>query len=432
LRRLAGFMVVAALLAARPSAAQDTEGFRFHGYLRSGFGVAGSGDPQEAFKAPFAGSKYRLGNETETYLETTFDYGIRDTEAKGAFFDTRITVSYVTPTSNTNTFDAIVALREGYVLAKGILDSQEHAVFWAGQRFYDRHDVHMTDFYYRDLSGFGGGIDDVSLGEKARLSFAWIGGSVNELQSNGTAPVPGSFQLSKNTFDLRVSRLPLLGGHAQVALDLALFNGDTVTFPGEGAIGVLDNAGWAVSALHERAIGTGRNKLSLQYGQGVAADFRAVLTLIPGRAYGPGDTVDFDDFWQFRLVEDLHLDPRGPLTLQLAGVWQEVDNGAPVSDRLTWVSLGARPAYHFSRHLSLELEAGWDHTKQADGLSGSLFKVTLAPQITPTTAVLSRPSLRAFVTWATWSDGFQGQVAPVRYGDETSGFAAGVQLETWW
>ena len=48
------------------------EGFRFQGYLRSGFGVAGTGDPQEAFRAPNAGAKYRLGNETEAYLETIF------------------------------------------------------------------------------------------------------------------------------------------------------------------------------------------------------------------------------------------------------------------------------------------------------------------------------------------------------------------------
>ena len=47
-------------------------------------------------------------------------------------------------------------------------------------------------------------------------------------------------------------------------------------------------------------------------------------------------------------------------------------------------------------------------------------------------AALSRPSLRAYVTWASWSDAFVGMVAPVRYGDQTHGLAVGVQLETWW
>ena len=58
--------------------------------------------------------------------------------------------------------------------------------------------------------------------------------------------------------------------------------------------------------------------------------------------------------------------------------------------------------------------------------------MTLAPQITPKVAALSRPSLRAYVTWARWSDAFVGMVAPVLYGDKQNGFAAGVQIETWW
>jgi maltoporin len=65
-------------------------------------------------------------------------------------------------------------------------------------------------------------------------------------------------------------------------------------------------------------------------------------------------------------------------------------------------------------------------------VSGSIFKVTLAPQITPKVAALSRPSLRAYATWAHCSDGFVGLVVPLLYGSEQRGFAAGVQLETWW
>jgi maltoporin len=164
----------------------------------------------------------------------------------------------------------------------------------------------------------------------------------------------------------------------------------------------------------------------------VSFDFRAVLTPIPGRTFAEGDTVDYDDVWQLRVVEDHHLDRLGPLTLQLGAVWQEVGNGAAVGGRITWLSLGARPAYYFNRYFSLELEAGWDHSDQADVVSGALFKVTLAPQITPRVAALSRPSLRAYVTWAHWSDGFVGLVAPLRYGATDRGFAAGVQIETWW
>ena len=408
------------------------EGFRFQGYLRSGFGVAGTGDPQEAFRAPNAGAKYRLGNETEAYLETIFGYGMRPKDDPTAFFDTRINVSYVTPTSNTNSFETTTALREAFVVATGVWKAQQDASFWAGQRFFDRHNVNMNDFFYRDLSGFGGGLDSVRLGGgPLRAGVAWLGGSVNELESDGSVPPPGSFQLSKNTFDLRLYGLPLAAGTLGVAFDLAVLGGDTVPFSG-GDIVVRGNTGWAVSALYDRPLASGRNKLSVQYGTGVAHDFRAVLTQIPGRPFTPGDRVNYEDVWQFRAVEDLVLDRLGPISLQLGGVWQELDNGLPPGDRLTWLSLGARPGYHLSRYFSLELEAGLDHTIQSDGSSGSLMKLTLAPQITPGIAALSRPSLRAYVTYALWSDDFVGLVAPVLYGAEDNGFAAGVQIETWW
>lgn len=61
-------------------------GFHFHGYLRSGYGVNGAGDPQEAFQAPNANAKYRLGNETEAYVETTFDYGLAPPDDQDVFF----------------------------------------------------------------------------------------------------------------------------------------------------------------------------------------------------------------------------------------------------------------------------------------------------------------------------------------------------------
>ena len=75
--RVSAAAVVVFLVAATSKAKQEPDGFRFHGYLRSGFGVADDGEPQEAFKAPNTLAKYRLGNETEAYLETTFAYGVR-------------------------------------------------------------------------------------------------------------------------------------------------------------------------------------------------------------------------------------------------------------------------------------------------------------------------------------------------------------------
>jgi hypothetical protein len=203
-------------------------GFRFHGYLRSGFGVDDTGKGQQPFIAPFAGSKYRLGNEAETYLETTFAYSATSEDDDPAYFDTRVTLAYVTPTSQSNTFATTFSLREAYAIARGVWAAQPRATFWAGARFYDRHDVHITDFFYRDPSGFGGGIEDIALGEDARLAVAWIGGTQDQLNSNGTVLPQDLFRFNKNTLDLRFYGLDMGRARVSIALDLSHFNGDDV------------------------------------------------------------------------------------------------------------------------------------------------------------------------------------------------------------
>src|SRR4051812_35698154 len=70
-------------------------GFRLHGYLRSGFGVDGTGKGQQPFIAPLAGSKYRLGNEAETYLEALFAYDATSDGDEPAYFDTQVRFAYV-------------------------------------------------------------------------------------------------------------------------------------------------------------------------------------------------------------------------------------------------------------------------------------------------------------------------------------------------
>lgn len=82
-----------------PASAQQNQNsaFEFYGYLRSGYGIDGKGGPQEAFLAPNAEAKFRLGNEAETYVETGFSYAMRDDQ--DALFDTRVLLAYVTPTS---------------------------------------------------------------------------------------------------------------------------------------------------------------------------------------------------------------------------------------------------------------------------------------------------------------------------------------------
>ncbi len=414
-----------------PAAPSDPLGFRFHGYLRSGFGVDGTGKGQQPFIAPLAGSKYRMGNEAETYLETTFNYGVHTEGDDPAYFDTRITLAYVTPTSQSNTFATTFSLREAYALARRVWAAQPTATFWAGARFYDRQDVHITDFYYRDPSGFGGGLEDVALGERAKLAVAWIGGTQDELDPNGSVPPTDRFRFNKNTFDVRFYGLEFGRSKLSVAVDLSHFNGDTVTTDAAPIV-VADSIGASTTAIVEVPFAGGRNKLAVQYGTGAAFDFRSILTTPAGRTFEPGEHVRFDDLWQFRIVNDFLIEKRGPWALQALAVYQDLENGAATNSRVHWVSLGARPIRQLGRFFSLATEAGWDHTSQEGLPGGSLFKLTVAPQITPALSFLSRPSLRAFATWAHWSDTYRGQIAAATNPNAVHGAAFGVQVEAWW
>ena len=406
-------------------------GFRFHGYLRSGFGVDGTGKGQQPFVAPLAGSKYRLGNEAETYLETLFAYDANSEGEDPAYFDTQVRFAYVTPTSQSNSFATTFSLREAYALARRVWAPQPAATFWAGARFYDRYDVHITDFWYRDPSGFGGGVEDVALGRRAKLAAAWIGGTQDQLDPNGTVPPEDLFRFNKNTLDVRLYAIGVGRGVGSIAIDVSYFNGDEVT-TGSTPITVEDSHGASATGILDWPFTGGRNRFVLQYGSGAAFDFRSILTAPAGRTFVPGERVRFDDVWQFRVLNDFLLDERGPWALQALTLYQELENGAASDSRIRWVSLGARPVRRLGRFFSLATEAGWDYTVQGDQPGGSVFKLTVAPQITPAFKFLSRPSLRAFVTWAHWSDEFRGRVAAATNPNAFRGSAVGVQMETWW
>jgi maltoporin len=105
------------------------------------------------------------------------------------------------------------------------------------------------------------------------------------------------------------------------------------------------------------------------------------------------------------------------------------DNGG----RVHWASAGVRPILHFNKYLSLAFEGGVDWVKdEAAGTSAPLYKLTLAPQVSLGGRFMSRPVIRAFVTYAKWGEDFVGRVGGNDYLNESSGLTYGVQMEAWW
>jgi maltoporin len=162
LRKLPLAVAVAAGVMSAQALAVD-----FHGYARSGIGWTGSGGEQQCFQATGAQSKYRLGNECETYAELKLGQEVWKEGDKSFYFDTNVAYSV-----QKNDWESTSpAFREANVQGKNLIDWLPGSTIWAGKRFYQRHDVHMIDFYYWDISGPGAGLENIDLGF-GKLSLA--------------------------------------------------------------------------------------------------------------------------------------------------------------------------------------------------------------------------------------------------------------------
>jgi maltoporin len=404
--------------------------FEFHGYLRSGFGVNGKGGDQEAFGAPGAPAKYRLGNETETYGEAIFvNNWIRPENVNDkTFFKTEILLTFITAQNQNFDAEDVFTIRESFGQAGGVVESKPDLKFWAGQRYYHRHDTHIHDFFYLSMSGYGGGFEDLKLGSDAagKLAGGYFGASSNDdaLESDIGRPV-------KHVFDLRLEDVELAG--------LATFwlagayhpRGDDA----DGAEIVPAQAGVAAGVLHTipEFMG-GFNKIVLQYGRGQLTDYD-VFYRTPVDQLGEGqapNTVLLEDAFRIRVIEALVLQPTPGISFMGTALYQFTDYGADEDSTESWFSVGGRPIFHFTDYFNLAFEAGLDYVDSDFGPSDYLAKLTVAPQISAGRIFWSRPVLRAYFTYAFWGEEFEGAVGGAPYATDTAGIGAGLQMESWW
>jgi maltoporin len=409
----------ASILVPATAMAQDKPPFEFHGYMRSGFGLNERLGDQETFQAPGAFAKYRLGNENETYIELSFQTNWQG-EPGGAWFMAKVTPALIN--GNTSTFAPFTgfALREGYVEGGNIIESQPGMTFWAGHRFYQRHDVHINDFFYWDMSSPGGGFENMDLGF-GKLHVALLG-ATNE----GTVLESGRF--SKANVDIRISDIDVGVGALTLGVNPAVAKGgdedagEQPSTHGVAATVMLTTPGFM----------GGFNKISAQYGYGGAATLNTFV-------YSQPDGQAFRLVEQAQMVFSEQLSMMGTLIAQVDDVSGD-NNAADL-----WISAGARPTYHFNQWMALLVEAGIDVVQPGDDdpdddvepEMGFLTKLTVAPTIKAGNGFWTRPEIRAFVTAAFWNDSIQttatnGGVGGATYLDKTFGLSFGVQAEHWW
>ena len=93
-----------------------------------------------------------------------------------------------------------------------------------------------------------------------------------------------------------------------------------------------------------------------------------------------------------------------------------------------WMITGVRPIWQITDAFSLAFEGGVDWASSTQGgEGGTLGKLTIAPQVSLGNEYFSRPVLRAFFTYAMWTDGLQGEIGGLDYDGRTTGWSAGLR-----
>jgi maltoporin len=406
---------------------EQVQSFEFHGYLRSGYGLNSEGGQQVAFQAPGADAKYRLGNEAETYGEFIFVNNWLNPEhnQNKAWMKTEVMLEANTSNSasyanfsNASLNDQF-RLREAFVRAGNIFDSQPDAKFWAGERYYRRQHIEINDFYPLDMSGYGAGVEDMHVGV-GKLAVAFLSGARPDvITQNGN--------YAKTNIDVRLYDLKAPVGLLGFWFDFSRATGGTEQ---TGTVIPTSN-GYAVGLRFQQLEWHGGYQtFSVQYGKGPASTFSTSIE-------DPNPYLK--DSERLLIAEHLLVQPNERFAIMPIFLFQRKRDGQPGHGFNDWTSFGLRPEIFFTKYISLAFEGGFDHTggfvttqtgdRQFDGW---LRKFTIAPQIGAGRQFFSRPVLRVFLTYANWSNGFRGLVGGVPFEDRTSGLTYGVQAETWW
>ncbi|MDX7987121.1 maltoporin [Xenorhabdus sp. 12] len=395
----------------------------FHGYARSGIGWTGSGGEQKCAQATGAQSKYRLGNECETYAELKLGQELWKEGNKRFYFDTNLAYSV---SQQKDWEDTKPGVREVNVTADNIIDWLPGSKLWAGKRFYQRHDVHMIDFYYWDISGPGAGLENIDLGfgklslavtrnTESGGSYGWIAGEHKEIPT------------SNDVFDIRLANLPVnAGGTLEFGIDYGRANARKGYQLDKNA----SKDGVMLTTEHTQSLSGGFNKFVVQY----ATD--AMTSSNNGRVEGANIN---NDGHMLRILNHGAINLSNKWDLMYVAMYQDINRDN--NNGSTWYTVGVRPMYKWTPIMSTLMEVGYDNVKsQRTKANNNQYKITLAQQWQAGDSIWSRPAIRVFATYAKWNEKW-GYADGVAYRDiaahqfsrgKSDEFTFGAQFEAWW
>jgi|HubBroStandDraft_6_1064221.scaffolds.fasta_scaffold89646_1 maltoporin len=414
------------------------------GYFRAGYGRDNDGGPQVGFQAPGALAKGRLGNEAENYgeiaigktfyLPSAFSLN-RGPRSNGTSSEPiarfLVRLSMYNPYQNYLVSSATeFGLAEAWGAIGNLSASQPSMNVWAGNRYYRRHDIYIDDFMMYNMSGGGGGVEDIKL-PIGKIAFAWIGQGSQSGFSDLPQPDPANKAgFNKSDYDFRWYDMKFLGGTGEFGFDIS----HATSGHDQSGVSAPNATGVSFSFIHTTEKWAGEanlNKFYIQYGRGPAKTFTSGFETYTTNA-GTFIRPDAPGSYRFRVADNLIFETGNHFSISPMLLYQATDY-KQYGGQQYWFSAGARPQVHFNDYVTLAFEpfVDWVDDKSTN-ISDYLFKMTFAPQVTLGNHFMSRPAIRAFVTYAQWGNGFKGQVGGPDYTTSTQGWTWGVQMESWW
>lgn len=383
---------VAATLVAGSAFAVD-----FNGYFRAGTGISGNGNADIAFQKAGVG---RLGNENDNYYEFGFAEELKTGEQTW-----KVESMIAQGNNGANGWeDGDFNVAQFNVQAKGLLASDQEAVMWAGKRYYQRKDIHITDFYFLNTSGTGGGIENLSVGNQ-KLSVALVQDGDN---TNSSGYI----------FDARLANIGLW---ENATLELAVaYNFATEK---DGKTELADDGVMGTAILHQ-GLSNGFNQTVFQYG---TAGYGAQVANFwgAGTYYGRGNA-DNNDANGFRLLNwgVINLGESWEMGHQLAYL-SGSDIGTAKAD-IDQYSVVVRPMYKWNDTMRTVFEAGYNSGDNDKGEDFEYSKFTVAQAWAMGNSFWARPELRVYGSYLTDHEG-------TTFGSKgDSDFVMGIQVEAWW
>ena len=280
------------------------------------------------------------------------------------------------------------------------------ATYWAGKRYYAREDIHINDYYIKDFSGTGAGVQNIKLGSgTADVAVIATDPGKHPEYTLHTKYSVGSwaFELAGHTMRSDSTDRDIAEWGTQAAITYSL----------PGFYGFKDN---------------GFSKIVLQGGVGL------------GSASGLGSATSWGDSRKDAVSVNLitygqaNLSDRWQIMPEL-GYRYDKNFWGTKDQRQQWVTAGVRVANPITSHFAMQYETGIDYVKVRKGQTNydsGLFKLTVAPTLKLDTGNFwGRPEIRAFVTYGR---GF-GDKKIIRTDldgkGHNKGVLFGVQTEVW-